>query len=137
MCTVITELAIEQPQIAKRNFAVYKMGYKTGDGFEAIYTCFEYKKDKIYETNFTYSTSSLESVADSIEMAYRQSIYHPAFVLEGFHAFSTFIRASYSLKRCTTKNIVLGKFIIPKGAKFYKNPAHCIVSNQIIFRKTI
>lgn len=130
MCTIITTRQKEYPKTATKDIEVYKCGYNKNDNlFHSPCKVFEYVKDKLYETEFTYDNE--ESWYDNIEGNYANSISNPVFVAEGFHAF-------VKVKQCRKiSDTYWAKFIIPKGAKYYQNPTGCIVSNKIIFKKFI
>jgi hypothetical protein len=137
MCTVITSEQKGNPKIAKKNIKVYKTGKLKDGEFLANFRIFNYVHDITYTTEFTYSNGlQYELVCDLIESEYRSSMEKPQFVKQGYHAYSTLTRAMDSAQR-GNDDLVVGLFVIPKGAQYYLNPAECIVSNQIIFNKFI
>jgi len=138
MCTVITSEQKGNPEIAKEDIKVYKKGKTLDNKFYPSYIPqFSYVKNELYTTEFTYTRDGEWDLAcDSIESEYRMEVEHPKFVRQGYHAFSTLKRAMNSISTYGNE-LVIGLFIIPKGAKYYVNPAKCIVSNQIIFKEVI
>lgn len=132
MCTVISNRVKGHPKTASKDIVVYKLGHSLEEGemFKSPYCRFCYKKDELYTTEFTFATSGQ---FDDIEGEYRQSLNNPQFVAKGFHAL-----IELDVERLTDDSLNIytrALFIIPKGAKYYVNPAKCIVSNQIIFKE--
>lgn len=136
MCTVITSEQKDNPEIAKKNIKVYKIGRLFRGNFIPNYMKdFRYKPSKIYSTKFSYEYF-FATDCDDIEERYLSTLVDAQFVTEGFHAFTTLKRVKDASKGRYIP-VDIGVFIIPKGAQYYRNPARCIVSNSIIFKNLI
>lgn len=133
MCTIIPKHQIRRPKTAKKDIVVYKgcdqiMGYSGGTTVRSHYEFFRYEKDVLNTTTLTYY-AEFYSASDSVEGAYRDSLFHPAVVIQGFHSLLTPDR-----RRLCGWAVLLCEFVIPKGSKYHVNPCGNVVSDQIIFK---
>jgi hypothetical protein len=135
MCTVIKLSQKGRPKIAKCDIEVYKACNVVGGNIISASERFRYEKGVKYETKFSYEEDGC--YGDHIECEYYTHCgVETLFVAEGFHSYSSLIRAKkcwsyYDADRPEDTNFFF-KFIIPKGAKYYENNAECLVSNAIM-----
>lgn len=143
MCTIIRADQKGDFKTAKRNIRVYKYGKISESkihpdklSFLSPFLKFNYEKDVEYKCNFSYSP--MGDCFDDEEIDYldrlRTSRKVPLYVGNGFHSIST-CNKDRLYQSYTYHNI--GMFIIPKGAHYYITPAHCVVSNALIFKSQI
>jgi len=136
MCTVIQKEQL--PKIAEKDIEVYKLAQvKMSDTFMSAYKGFCYKAGKEYRTEFTFSNIA-EQVSDSYELKWRNitiPVYNRRYVMEGFHSYNSIKRLK--LTELYSYSVIIGLFIIPKGATYYENGAGNIVSNRLIFKNYV
>ena len=136
MCTVIRKAQKYHPRTAKADIVVYKTTeqayYESLDPneFRSRFRRFVYKKDVVYETGFTYDRRTL--VSDDVENEYRHSLKPEdrVYISKGFHSYATHERALQAYD-----DLLVSEFIIPQGAKYYRNDCGNVVSNKIMFRR--
>lgn len=137
MCTLIRKAQKHHPRTAKADIVVYKTGELNysdedydPDEFKSRFRGFVYKKDVVYEGGFTYDIETL--VSDDVENVYRHTLKPEdrVYVSEGFHSFITRERALEP-----HSDLLVAEFIIPQGAKYYRNDCGNVVSNKIMFRR--
>ena len=99
-----------KPSIATKDIECYKVLYieKTNSNYTSyhsyIYYSFEWKMNKIYETTMKKETNFL--TLNSI-------------VTEGFHSYKEYEIAVGVAKYSLDTDVIVAKFIIPKGAEYY------------------
>ena len=136
MCTIIPLQKQNHPQIAEEDIIVYKLGYRSFR--EIVFTSellkYSYLPGEVRHASFSYDTSRNISPMyyGSAEGTYRDSLKNPIGVCQGFHALT---RLTLAKHHKISKSI--GRFTIPKGSKYYKNPVGHIVSDTIIFNEFI
>lgn len=135
MCTVITKNRQGKPSIAKEDIIVYKACDKDIIKENVVISpsqYYKYMKDTLNEAIFSYNTD--DSVSDDIEGEYEESLSKNkrCYVVHGFHSYLNKER----MNTWSGTNVNC-KFIVPKGALYYKNAVDNIVSNQIIFKEIL
>ncbi len=110
---------IPTPLIAKKDIHVYKVINKSGEGW--IYNLFINGKEELWTKGYEY-----EETTPFIDYIKRD--WNVYFHGHCFHSCKTLHHAK--LKQCS--NEIIQKFIIPKGALYYKNDKEYI-SNRIIY----
>jgi len=136
MCTIISanrDGTAPEPKIAEKKIFVYKAGrYDRKDKiFFPFLKFFAYTKDEVNKTKFTFDNNN-GNWFDDKEYNYLLRVQKPIYVARGFHALKKPEVDRLSVIRSVDS---IGRFIIPEGAKYYDNPAGCIVSDTIIFDK--
>lgn len=110
-------------KIAKKNIICYKIGYGDQDYFVSL------GRHYIYKRNVPTPKVALKK--------YKSPLYEA--IDEGYHSFSDLsyvVDILIQNKITEFASLRIGKFIIPKGAKFYYNPEEKeYVSNTIIFQR--
>jgi hypothetical protein len=142
MCTAILKEDFKKgPKIAKTDMVVYKVNTKdilNPEVFRSEYQTYTYRINDLHDADIIVSDDD-ECVSDGVEHAFviatkgTWGSFH--YILRGFHAYVSLARVKQSWKpwiECT-----IGRFIIPKGAQYYKNACGNIVSNQIIFKEFV
>lgn len=115
----------KEPKIADKDIIVYKVGKITNKQFISPYQYYSYTKNELQREIKIHS-----------EITHIINGYYYRVVDEGYHAYLTFRRALNSFY-LIGKHI--GKFIIPKGSKYYigDDGDGDIVSSQIIYKGKI
>lgn len=127
MCLIVSRK--QKPKIADKDIIVYKAMI---DGKSASVD-FEYIKGKLYKTEIRagnnyraadeISVSKLNNLCDDWNWNTDRWISYE----RGFHSYISFKRA----KKANWYKAEIIKFIIPKGATYYRDITGCIVSNKI------
>ncbi len=133
MCTIIPKRVQNRPKTAKKDITVYKSG-RSGisiDNMLAQYQAFNYERDKVNYTEFTFDPIQI-ICSDEVEHKYYLGLENKGVKIvavgQGFHSF----KESYRLK---LHKGCPALFIIPKGSLYYENECGNLVSNRIIFKK--
>jgi len=138
MCTAILKKEYAKgPKIAKADMVVYKV---TDVNFENIFGSkfrdYTYRPNELHTATFSIGEEvSSDDVEYNYIMSFKQRHNAFNFISTGLHAYISIARIKmnwYNIRR-----LGIGRFIIPKGAQYYKNACGNIVSNQIIFKEFV